>query len=390
LNKLNNSINKKFNNVKSKFTPVSRISYNKRNQLPLLAQRYEDIANKLNDADFYRWSNNVRHCSHDIEYAQFESGKQRIVNLMTCKDRLCGICNYRRSARTYAKLMRVFGSNTYLNKNYNLIFLTLTLRNVPPSQLKQGINHIFYSFNKFLKNKRIKAINKGFYRTLELEFNKDRRDYHHHLHVLIAVNKSYFTDSKQYLSQAAFTDIWQSSAGLDYKPFTYVEKVRDDKGISYVCKYSVKSDMEFIKELTDDELFFLRQGLAGRRLNGIGGVFKEIASRLKLNLDDDDKTSKNITDEYFANEVFKAIYRLTYQNKNKKYKIAENKKTENFTAESIKNLTDYLRDKLKISKKRTLELDEQIQICKIATEYGNGKLTESELKTAIKKAFNFY
>jgi len=385
---VNNSINKKANKVKRKFTPVSRIAYNKRNQLPLLSDRYEGIANKLNDADFFRWSHNVSHCSTDISYAQFKSGKQRIVNLMTCKDRLCGICNYRRSARTYAKLMRVFKSNAYLNKNYNLIFLTLTLRNIPPSELEQGINHIFYSFNKFLKNKRIKAINKGFYRTLELEFNKDRRDFHHHLHILIAVNKSYFTDSKQYLSQAAFTEIWQSSAGLDYKPFTYVERVRDDKGIAYVCKYSVKSDMDFINELTDDELFYLRTKLAGRRLNGIGGVFKEIASRLKLNLDDDDKNSKKIVDDYFADEIFQSIIRLNYTGK--KYKVSSNKKLKGFKVEDVKKLTDFLRDKLELSKKRTLELDEQIQIAKIATDYSNKKLTASQLEQSIKKALNSY
>ena len=38
-------------------------------------------------------------------------------------------------------------------------------------------------------------------RKLEITYNKERDDYHPHFHVLITVNKSYFTDKDYYISR---------------------------------------------------------------------------------------------------------------------------------------------------------------------------------------------
>jgi len=312
--------------AKSNITSVAKISFYKRHYQYLLYQKYLSIAKEFNDSYYQSLAYRVYYCADFVEYAQFTNFKQKIVNMHTCNDRLCPTCNYRRSQRTFAKLIRVIKHPDFTDKHYKLIFLTLTLKNIPPSQLGQGINHIFYSFNKFLKNKRIKRMNKGFFRALEITFNQDDKTFHHHLHIIFVVNKSYFDDSKQYLKQADFTDIWGASAGLDYTPICFVEKVKDNKGLAEISKYSVKIDEKLIKKLSNKEFKILRDELANRRLISMGGVLRDIARKLKLNLDDDNIKSDDISDDDIKNEVLQFIYLLKWSVGFGKYQLAEKEK----------------------------------------------------------------
>jgi len=306
------------------YTKVGKIAYYRRRYNYLLSQKYLSIAQEYNDSEYQAMAYRVLYCSNSIQYEQYTNSKQRIINMVSCKDRLCPTCNYRRSQRIFAKLVRIIKSKEFLDKKYKLIFLTLTLKNISQSRLGQGIDDILYSFNKFTKNKRIKAMNKGFFRALEITFNRDSRDYHHHLHVVFAVNSSYFTDSKQYLKQKDFTDIWRSSAGLDYSPVVYVERVKDAGGIAELAKYSVKVDKELIEDLTNLEFKTLRDELTRRRLVSLGGILRQLDAKLKLNLSKGgDITSDDIDDEYYKDEILRFIAGLSWNVGLGKYKLVE-------------------------------------------------------------------
>jgi len=319
-----NSILKVKKNVKRNFTKVGKIAYYRRHFNYPLSQKYLSIAQEYNDSEYQDRAYKVLYCSNSITYEQYTNNKQRIVNMTSCQDRICPACSYRRSQRTFAKLIRIVKSKEFLDKKYKLIFLTLTLRNVSQDQLGNGIDHIFYSFNKFLKNKRIKRINKGFFRSLEISFNRDSRDYHHHLHIVFAVNNSYFKHPDLYLKQKDFTDIWRSSAGLDYSPVVYVERVKDAGGIAEVAKYSVKLDKELIEDLTNEEFKILRDELTRRRLISLGGILRQLDAKLKLNLGKGgDITSDDIDDEYYKDEVLKFIVGLQWMVGLGKYRLID-------------------------------------------------------------------
>ncbi len=81
------------------------------------------------------------------------------------------------------------------------IFLTLTTPNVVAERLGDEIKRYNKSFDKLFKRKVVKRVVKGYVRKLEITYNEKRDDYHPHFHVLIVVNKSYFTDVKAYLNQ---------------------------------------------------------------------------------------------------------------------------------------------------------------------------------------------
>jgi len=309
--------------IKQNITQVGKIAFYRSHYNFLLGNKYLSIAKEFNDFYYQQLAYKVFNCADFVKYGQYSNQIQKVFEMHTCQDRLCPTCNYRRSLRTFAKLICIIKSDEFVNKKYKSIFLTLTLRNVSQDRLGNGINDIFYSFNKFLKNKRIKAMNKGFFRSLEITFNKNRRDYHHHMHIVFVVNNSYFTHSDLYLKQSEFTDIWQSSAGLDYTPIVFVEKIKDAKGIAEVSKYAVKTDKELINNLSNSEFKTLRDELRNRRLISMGGVIRDIARKLKLNLDDNDIKSDDISDEDIKDETLQAIISLRWSVGFGKYQLAE-------------------------------------------------------------------
>jgi plasmid rolling circle replication initiator protein Rep len=315
--------------VKQNITSIAKISFYKRHYNQVLSDKCLSVAKEYDDYLYQQLAFRALHCGDTVDYMQFSNGKQKIINIFTCQLRLCMVCNYRRSQRTFAKLIRVIKHPDFTDKKYKLIFLTLTLKNINPDELKQGINHIFYSFDKFLKNKKIKRMNKGFFRALEITFNEKDRTFHHHMHIVFVVNNSYFKHPDLYLKQADFTNIWQSSAGLDYTPVCFVEKVKDNKGLAEVAKYAVKADEKFIKKLTNLEFMTLFAELRNRRLVSMGGVIRDIARKLKLNLDDNDITSDDIDDDDIKDEVLQAIIGLHWSVGFGKYRLVK-KENPNF------------------------------------------------------------
>ena len=310
--------------VKKKETKITKFYYYKKYQTENLSSRYLQIARDRNDSTYQKRAVDVNQCCDYIEYAQFTNQIQKVIGMNSCKDRLHSACNYRRSLRTFAKLSQIIKSQDFIEKKYKFIFLTLTLKSVAPVNLKQGIDEIFYTFNKFLKNKRIKQVSKGFFRALEITFNKKTHTFHHHLHCIFVVNSSYFT-SHEYIKQAEFAEIWRSSAGVDYMPVVDVRPIKNFGGVAEVAKYSVSADDELLDSLSDDELIILRDNLTNRRLVGLGGVVRDVARKLKINIDDD-KSTESINDDDVKDEVLKFIIGLKWNIGLGKYKMVEKQK----------------------------------------------------------------
>lgn len=312
--------------VKKKETKITKIYYYKKYQTENLASRYLQIARDRNDSLYQKRAIDVNQCCDYIEYAQFSNKIQKVIGMNSCKDRLHSACNYRRSLQTFAKLSQIIKSQDFIEKKYKFIFLTLTLKSVAPADLKKGIDEMFYTFKKFLLNKRIKQATKGFFRALEITFNKKTHTFHHHLHCIFVVNSSYFT-SHEYIKQAEFSEIWRSSAGVDYMPVVDVRPIKNFGGVAEVAKYSVSADNELLDSLSDDELIILRDNLTNRRLVGLGGVVRDVARKLKINIDDE-STTETINDDDVKDEVLKFIIGLKWNIGLGKYQMVEKQKVD--------------------------------------------------------------
>lgn len=266
----------------------------------LLSEAYKavdvDKANRLID------------CGNYMRFKLYDDGTKRLDRLNSCRVRLCPLCAWRRSLKTFHNTNQICMALAE-KKNYRYVMLTLTVRNCGADELDATIDHLFQSWNRFLQYAAIKKACKGWMRTLEVTHNT-RKDspsydsYHPHFHVLIAVNSSYFK-SAAYISHKDWQAMWAKAARLNYLPDIDIRAIkksakegllsaiqdRDTKTAAIaaasaeVSKYASKPEDYIIPDdwdLTVDAVATLDQALANRRLIAYGGVMREMHRALHL------------------------------------------------------------------------------------------------------------
>ena len=277
----------------------------------LLSYSYFRLGYKYKNSTLLNIAERVGQCSSYLEFKINEDGTKKLHKSSFCKNRLCSLCNWRRSKKIFHQVAKIVNEIDKL-KEYDYIFLTFTSKNVTADNLNDEITNLLSAFMRMFHkqkgDKRIKAISKGYFRTLEVTYNKKDNTYNPHIHCIVVVDKNYFK-SNNYIDQKKkeWSEIWKKYLKVDYLPIVWVERIKDKndtrtkkKGIKEVSKYSVKGndvilknkDGELLKKLTDNNVFNLHFALKGRRLIGMGGIFKELHK--KLNLEDINKDDINL------------------------------------------------------------------------------------------------
>lgn len=254
-----------------------------------LAASYKRIGSNK----YYR----VLDCSTFLEFRLTTVNDLKLTKANFCKVRLCPMCSWRRSLKIFGQVSRVMD---YVEENYNYkyIFLTLTVKNCYSEDLKSTLDLMTKAFNGMTRRKAFKQAVKGYFRSLEITYNKENDTYHPHFHMILAVNKSYFKNTDTYLTQKDWTNLWKSSLKVDYTPIVDVRRIREDdnkgfgKAVAETAKYTVKAEDFLIRNekgniqenLTDEVVETLDNALHRKRLTSFGFIFKEIHKM--LNLDD--------------------------------------------------------------------------------------------------------
>lgn len=260
-----------------------------------VADTFRFISYDKKDDYFLRRADKVAGCSNFLEFRRyFETNERKLHKGYFCKDPLCPGCMVRRSRKLYGQVAKVMDVAI---KDYEFLFLTLTVKNCEPDKLVETLDLMFNAWHKMFMRKAIKNAFKGYFRALEVTHNTDINSpsydtYHPHFHVILAVRKGYFT-GKEYLKQKELMELWKSCLGVDYDPVVDVRRFRTKnnkqraKSLAEAAKYTVKDSDYLIEdnfELSKSSVYILALALKRRRLIAFGGVLKEIHK--KLNLDD--------------------------------------------------------------------------------------------------------
>lgn len=205
--------------------------------------------------------------------------KQKLYKANSCKNRFCPVCAWRKARKDALGLSLIMQYIKQQEKK-EFIFLTLTTPNVQNEQLEDEIKHYNKSFKKMVERKKVKSIIKGYVRKLEITYNKKRDDYNPHFHVLIAVNKSYFTDKRYYISQQEWLDLWRDVTGISEITQVQVQKIRqnNNKELYEMAKYSGKDSDYLINQKVFDAFY---KSLKGKQVLVYSGLFKEAKKKLK-------------------------------------------------------------------------------------------------------------
>ncbi|WP_345946742.1 protein rep [Staphylococcus aureus] len=205
--------------------------------------------------------------------------KQKLYKANSCKNRFCPVCAWRK-ARKDALGLSLMMQYIKQQEKKEFIFLTLTTPNVMSDELENEIKRYNNSFRKLIKRKKVGIVIKGYVRKLEITYNKKRDDYNPHFHVLIAVNKSYFTDKRYYISQQEWLDLWRDVTGISEITQVQVQKIRqnNNKELYEMAKYSGKDSDYLINQKVFDAFY---KSLKGKQVLVYSGLFKEAKKKLK-------------------------------------------------------------------------------------------------------------
>lgn len=207
------------------------------------------------------------------------SEKRRLGGGNFCNSRFCPFCDWRKAKKDGYTLLFLMNHIQKIEKK-GLIFLTLTAPNVVKEKLDDEIKDFNKAFKRLSETKAFKSICKGYIRKLEVTYNSERDDYHPHFHIVISVNKSYFTDKKYYINQQKWLEMWKLAKRDD--SITQVDirkaKLNDMKAVMELATYSAKaSDVLYSEEVFD--VFY--NALKGKQLIVFNGIFKDILKSYK-------------------------------------------------------------------------------------------------------------
>ena len=240
--------------------------------------------------------------------------KTKLHRSNNCDNRFCPICAWKKSRKNALKISVLM---QYLREeeNKDFVFLTLTAPNVKAEELDDEIKHYNKSFQRLMQRKEVKSAVKGYVRKLEVTYNKERDDYHPHFHVILAVNKSYFTDKNYYISRDRWLELWQKSTKNNLITQVDVRKVKatdNKKEVSEIAKYSAK-DSDYLEDEKVFDTFY--KSLSGKRLIVYSGLFKD-ASKLYENKE---------LEKYKELDLTQYIYQIFYHWGQQKYLETEKK-----------------------------------------------------------------
>lgn len=246
------------------------------------------------------------------EYMRFltnkDLSKKKLEKAITCGNRFCPICTWRQAKKDAIKISVVMEAVQKIERK-EFIFLTLTAPNCQADDLSCQIDDFNRSIKRLFDLTKIKKIVKGYMRKLEVTTDQsqlitddlykrkqgyfDRRGlavgdpnpqyntYNPHVHMIIAVNKSYFNKSTEYISQADWLAMWQQSMRDPSITQVDVRKVRSSdtsrsNAVLEIAKYSAKGSDMYHSEAVFDTFYV---GLRKRQLLVYSGIFKDYAKK---------------------------------------------------------------------------------------------------------------
>lgn len=248
------------------------------------------VADSFQRLGFTSKATRIRFCGSALAFlVSLETGQRKLHSADFCKERLCPMCQWRKSLKVFHQVSKVMDKAQFEHSNLVPLFLTLTLRNCFSSNLPATLDTIFQGWNRLLAHRKIKRIVKGWFRALEVTYNKEQDTFHPHLHAIVFVEKGYFKkNNKDYMQTADWVQMWRKALKLDYDPICDIRKVKGSKGkhkaVAEVAKYTLK-DSDFVFDdtgLTDRLVSVLDSSLKGRRLFAFGGLLKQIAKEIGL------------------------------------------------------------------------------------------------------------
>lgn len=253
----------------------------------------------------------LEHCGEFLEFVVFADGSKRLKYAYFCRNRLCPMCQWRRSLKLSFRLRGAIERLKESDNSFAYIFATFTVKNCTGGDLGACIGDMTKAFSSMLRCPTFKGKILGYCRTIEVTVNQRDLTYHPHIHALLVVEKSYF--SRGYVRHSAWQQAWAAVMDLDYLPQVNVKRA-DVGSVVEVAKYSTKG-VDSLANVGSSKLAVgigvlvtLHKALKKRRLISAGGVLKAALHDFDRDLIRDDE---GVVEDVDSPEVGRVIYKWT-------------------------------------------------------------------------------
>lgn len=268
-------------------------------------------------SEFQDYSSRVTFCAEFLKFGLVpdddESLKLKLRSARFCRVRHCPVCQWRRSLMWKAKAYKVLPRIVEAYPTHRWLFLTLTQKNVPITELRKTLQHMNRSFQRLSQLKAWPGV--GWLRSTEVTRGKDGSA-HPHFHCLLMVRPGYF--GKNYISQAEWVEMWRKSMRLDYNPILDVQAIKKGSQpmqlVPELLKYCTKES-----DLVADREWFLELTRQMQKMKCVttGGVLKEYLKELE------DEPEDLIGKDNEAEVIDEASLFFGWKSKEKRYRMVD-------------------------------------------------------------------
>lgn len=209
------------------------------------AKRQNAIVSKLYGiAGFPKYASRIAACG-DCVLIAWRSNPENpteqfpfVANGRFCRCRWCPLCQVQRCRKNLARLKPTLEA-LVAQDSLRILFLTLTIKNVPVTSLRSTLKGLSKAYSAFLRLSEVNRSVRGSIRALEWTRGADGTA-HPHIHSFLLVKASYF-NGKNYLSQKRMTELWAKAARLSYRPVVNIQAIpKNDDGLRELLKYPMK------------------------------------------------------------------------------------------------------------------------------------------------------
>src|SRR5699024_12504502 len=94
---------------------------------------------------------NVRQCAEVLTFLKQENGDLKLNQAWFCKNKLCPICNWRRSMKYSWQATQIVDEAMKREPKGRFLFLTLTIKNVPGKELNKDMTNLNKAYDHLFK-----------------------------------------------------------------------------------------------------------------------------------------------------------------------------------------------------------------------------------------------
>lgn len=271
----------------------------------------------LNDTQLMKRGVRMINCSTELNFNYCpDCGETHITKTNLCRDRLCPVCSWRLALKRYATMLQIMQIVNVAD--FQPAFLTLTVKNCKPWQLKDTIKSMNKAFSNITKLKVWKNI-AGFAKAIEITYNKQSHEMHPHIHILLLLDKGTYTPSMV----VEIKERWRRNLKIDYQPIIDLREIKsynDDQNnditgaVLETFKYTVKS--KDLEDMPLKEFKHFAKQINGLRLISFGGILKDIKQALNVDLEElkDDDEKQVIKCKNCGQDLQEALFQWSFGN----------------------------------------------------------------------------